>query len=303
MKQVSRWYWIHCLSPLHVGTGEGAGVIDMPIQREKVTEWPMIPGSTLKGVKRDYYRLKGMEDDGINRLFGKPGDQDGSAGALVITDGRILAFPVASRYGTFAYVTCPLVLKRLRRDADAAGLDIPLMSDLDGFDNSSESAQSVWVSDKSAVCQETADKREVFLDEFTGAAVKSCSFSEWAEAVGEHIFRDKASRELWQERVVLVTDETFQYFTTMCCEVTPRIRINEDTKIVADGALWYEEYVPTEAVFYGLIWCDRVEGSVDLGKREELLEKLDSDTALQIGGNTGVGKGRVRCRLLGGNAQ
>ena len=301
MEQVSRWYWIHCLSPLHVGSGEGIGAIDMPIQREKVTEWPMIPGSSLKGVKREYYRLKRRGDDWINQLFGKSGDQDGAAGALVITDGRILAFPVASRYGTFAYVTCPLVLKRLQRDAHAAGLTMSI-PDLEQFANSSESTELVWVSNRRVVCKRDANKEKIFLDEFVGTAVESAAFSSWAEAIGKDLFEDKPSRELWLERVVLVTDAAFQYFTAMCCEVTPRIRINENTKTVVDGALWYEEYVPTEAIFYGLIWCDRVKGSAELAGRKDLLDQLETETVLQIGGNTGVGKGRVRCLLSGGNA-
>lgn len=302
MGQASRWCWIHCLSPLHVGSGDGVGVIDMPIQREKVTEWPMIPGSSLKGVQREFYRLRGKDESWINPRFGVPGDQDGTAGALVTTDGRILAFPVASRYGTFAYVTCPLVLKRLHRDAHVAGLDMSF-PDLDEFDNSSESGEAAWISNQSAVYRENVDEKEIFLDEFAGKAIESDSFSEWATAIGEQLFGDEASRMLWLERVVLVTDETFQYFTSMCCEVTPRIRISEDTKTVVNGALWYEEYVPAEAVFYGLIWCDRVGGSSELTGRRALLEELEQEMVLQIGGNTSVGKGRVRCRLSGGKRQ
>ena len=33
----------------------------MPIQREKVTEWPIIPGSSIKGVQREHYRAKGQD--------------------------------------------------------------------------------------------------------------------------------------------------------------------------------------------------------------------------------------------------
>lgn len=44
------------------------------------------------------------------------------AGALVFSDSRLFAFPVASFYGTFAYVTCPLAVRRLARDLAAAGM-------------------------------------------------------------------------------------------------------------------------------------------------------------------------------------
>ena len=43
----------HALSPLHAGTGQGIGVIDLPIAREKATGIPYLPGSSLKGTLRD----------------------------------------------------------------------------------------------------------------------------------------------------------------------------------------------------------------------------------------------------------
>ena len=43
----------HAFSPLYAGTGQGVGVIDLPIAREKATNLPYLPGSSLKGVLRD----------------------------------------------------------------------------------------------------------------------------------------------------------------------------------------------------------------------------------------------------------
>jgi len=42
--------FVHALSPLHAGIGQGAGVIDLPIAREKATGIPFLPGSSLKGA-------------------------------------------------------------------------------------------------------------------------------------------------------------------------------------------------------------------------------------------------------------
>ena len=44
--------FVHALSPLHAGTGQGAGIIDLPIAREKATGLPYLPGSSLKGTLR-----------------------------------------------------------------------------------------------------------------------------------------------------------------------------------------------------------------------------------------------------------
>ena len=39
-------------TPLHVGAGASVGAIDQPIQRERHTGFPIIPGSSIKGVLR-----------------------------------------------------------------------------------------------------------------------------------------------------------------------------------------------------------------------------------------------------------
>ena len=48
-------YWLHAITPLHVGAGRGLGYIDMPIAREKVTSWPYVPGSSIKGVIAEHF--------------------------------------------------------------------------------------------------------------------------------------------------------------------------------------------------------------------------------------------------------
>ena len=49
--------FIHALTGVHPGGGTALGVVDLPVQRERHTQWPMIPGSSLKGVLRDTCRL------------------------------------------------------------------------------------------------------------------------------------------------------------------------------------------------------------------------------------------------------
>src|SRR5262249_8552836 len=105
---------------LHPGSGTALGVVDLPIQRERHTLWPTIPGSSLKGILRDTCR---RNDNGIDLFtaFGpETAEADKYAGALSLTDARILAFPVRSLRGVFAWVTCKVVLDRLNRDLKLA---------------------------------------------------------------------------------------------------------------------------------------------------------------------------------------
>ncbi len=59
----TRMYWIHAITPLHVGSGRGVGFIDLPIMREKVTSWPLVPGSAVKGVMREHFIRKRTDRD------------------------------------------------------------------------------------------------------------------------------------------------------------------------------------------------------------------------------------------------
>ncbi|MFD1887756.1 type III-B CRISPR module RAMP protein Cmr4 [Paenibacillus wenxiniae] len=303
MNNASRWYWLHCLSPLHIGSGDGVGIIDQPIIREKVTEWPFIPGSTVKGVLRNHFisqeegkNAQGQSSSWVDQAFGRgKGAQDELAGAVVFSDGRLLAFPVASRYGIFAYVTSPLVLERLKRDATAMDMDVPVP------DVSSFEAEQVWITNQSKLYDKNSTaSHTVYIDEFVGNAEKNTEWNTFATWLGQQCFAgDVESQRLFVERCTVVSDEVFQYLVTMCSEVTPRIRLNEETKTTVDGALWYEEYVPTEALFYGLMWCDRIPVQEKTTAKDELLRHLETQTVIQMGGNATVGKGRVNYRAGG----
>jgi CRISPR-associated protein Cmr4 len=49
----ARLMFVHALSSLHAGTGQGVGTIDLPIARERATDLPVIPGSSIKGCLRE----------------------------------------------------------------------------------------------------------------------------------------------------------------------------------------------------------------------------------------------------------
>ena len=66
----ARLTFIQALSSLHPGTGQGAGVIDLPVAREAATGIPYLPGSSLKGVLRDQCG----DDAQCEQLFGPKSD-------------------------------------------------------------------------------------------------------------------------------------------------------------------------------------------------------------------------------------
>src|SRR6266700_1636720 len=117
--------FVHALSPLHAGIGQGAGVIDLPIAREKATGLPFLPGSSLKGA------LKALcpDENTRKRIFGAdPTGSDTSndyASPIQFSDQRLLLLPVRSLAGTFAWVTSPYILRRFVRDLRDIRVDAP----------------------------------------------------------------------------------------------------------------------------------------------------------------------------------
>ncbi len=45
----TRILYLFTRTPLHVGAGASVGAIDQPVQRERHTGFPIVPGSSLKG--------------------------------------------------------------------------------------------------------------------------------------------------------------------------------------------------------------------------------------------------------------
>ena len=111
--------FIYTISSLHAGVGSTVSVVDLPIQRERTTQYPIVQGSGVKGALRPIEN--GDNKTEVERYFGgvrkDSQNRDISfAGAFSVGDARIVLFPVRSLVGVFAYVTCRAVLARVARD-------------------------------------------------------------------------------------------------------------------------------------------------------------------------------------------
>jgi CRISPR-associated protein Cmr4 len=291
----SRIYYLHALSALHAGTGQGAGVIDLPIAREKSTHLPVVPGSSLKGVLRE--ELEGQIDPPEHRALFGPKTENASehAGALAFGDARLLCLPVRSLAGTFAWVTCPLVLRRYLRDLVAANRDlspptVPTIAEAD--------AEVCSVTDP----QITDAQDRIFLEDLNLKGVPSGDAQDWAELIGQAVFADTEWRELFQQRFAIVSDAVFDFLAETATEIVTRIRLQEGTRTVAEGGLWFEEHLPAESLLWGIAACDRSRYDKLNKPGDELLANLPDEERLQIGGKASVGKGQVRWVLAGHSA-
>ncbi|WP_348528863.1 type III-B CRISPR module RAMP protein Cmr4, partial [Methanothrix sp.] len=253
---------------------------------------PLVPGSAVKGVLRDHFFQNGNDEQKklIDIAFGKQiVDDSSNAGSLILTDAHIVCLPVRSLYGTFAYITSPLVLEKLKRDLEAAGY-----KDLPSTPNPARN--EVLLVNGSKIVGEG----RVFFEDLDFTAKEDENAKEWAEMLAGVIFPKESAKEavwngIFEERFAVLNNDCFNFLSKTGTEVTAHVRIEDNTKIVAIRALWYEETLPAEAILAGVAWCDRVFGGNGINQSKILetycpKDKLD----LQMGGKATVGKGRVR---------
>lgn len=285
---ITRPYILHALSPLHAGTGQGMGLIDLPIARERTTEHPIVPGSSIKGVLRDAARHNNAD---VNTIFGST---EGSASMVRVSDARALAFPVKSDRGTFAWVTSPYTLLRYARDGGDVGFtadEVPSIAD---------DSRTVITLDGSAAL--AGDK--VTLDglSYDRAAPKDGAKKVIA-ALAEAIFPgDEPTNRVWRsffsERVVIVANDAFTWLTQTATDVRAHVHIDDNTGTVAKSALWYAETLPPETILAGIVQVGAIRKDQDPEVALDLLKNISS-SPLQVGGNATTGAGRARF-VIGG---
>ncbi len=283
------YYSIKALTPLHVGVGTGLGHIDLPIQREVHTKFPMIPGSAVKGALREYKlreiarkigksikeldeQLQKCDGTDINNLKEIFGCQEQS-GRLSFSDMRILLFPVKSLNGIFAYTTSPKVLERLSEDLELQGNPFKISEDEALVSNLSVNK----IDGKLLILEEFSFQIREFDNEIVDFLRKSL------ERIGL-----KPSFDEIMKRLVILSDDAFNDFVQNYTEVQTHIKIDPSKGTVEGGSLWTEEYLPAETYMYGIIF-DTHDKSNSSDPFDGLLPRY-----MHIGGDITTGKGFVR---------
>lgn len=351
-------------TPLHVGSGQDLGVVDLPIQREKHTGYPKVEASGLKGSIREVfeefvetlaekYRLNNdvklwehykdileTEDASNKPLIGKIenelenkqrnngnffdemkkyivyplfGPENGGdfAGALGFSDARIFLFPVKSVKGVFALITCPNVLKRLKRDLEI--LQLPSKSTfkekrkkiVETIENIGKPTNEEFIGFPDDLFVDE-DKKRIVLEEYTFVKKertrKQISFNDYKD-----LFKSIGVEDELIGKIVILSDDDFKDFVTLSTDIVTRTKIDNATGTVARGQLFTEEYLPPETMMYFIIFASPIfansdenvfKGSGESSKaKAETVMNIFMDILpdiIQIGGNATLGKGIVK---------
>lgn len=296
-----RLLFLKTVTPLHVGTGQSVGTTDLPIAREKATGWPVVPGSSVKGVLKDVARVDHLVASGIDRrskeagdradeeiayLFGSPRDDDAAAGALAITDLRCLLFPVRSYAGTFAYVTSETALERAGQLCDAAGRPRLPIAGAEGAE--------VRIAPASVLLHIMGQQTSVLLEDLDLTPQEDPRLRDLAEAIAPGI---GLSADDLAKRLAVVSSAVFDFLTETATEVVTHVSLRFDTRVAREGFLRSEERVPSEAVFVGLATIDRLQRQGQALEAEKYLTSLNAKFG-QFGGKASVGNGLCRIGVV-----
>jgi CRISPR-associated protein Cmr4 len=300
--------YIFTRTPLHIGAGSSVGALDRPIQRERHTAFPIIPASSLKGSlanhweanleqgEKRFLRLTTKKEG--NRevisealesawLFGSNHEGASFTGAILFGEARLLAFPIRSAKGSFAWITCPLILRRATRDGVLPISALPAHEPTDD--------QALFASQGPLAIGD-----QLVLEEYTFGQSGNLP----PELAGE-LAKLLEDDPVWNQivaRLVVISDGMMSFFAQNTCEVVQHVRISDATGVADGGALFNQENVPSETLFYAVLNAteSRLKANGYAGKTGEdalnaLRKKLGK--AFQFGGDASTGLGFCTIKL------
>lgn len=305
MFEVQKMLFLYVETPLHAGAGRGLGAVDLPIQRERATGYPMLQASSLKGILRAAYReAKGFADDSpeVATLFGKAGEAGESfAGALAPGDARLLLFPVRSLAGVFAYVTSEHALETFFRSAGLTALDvkgwtIPKLDPVLDVDKAWVSQDSllkvgdVVVFEEFSFTAKTTPPQTPDLVAQLGAKIAQAALP----AQGYQYWVDNLPR-----RLCILPENAFRDFVLHATEIQTHIKLDPATKTVVGRALWTVESLPVDTLLYAPLMAAKPRS----GGSQSAVDALTAITNLglthlQMGGDETTGQGWVTVTIV-----
>ncbi len=292
---------LYAETPVHAGTGSTPGIVDLPIQRERYTQYPVIQASGVKGVLRDFAAHQRNGEKRLVELIFGPDTQNAAeyAAAISVTDARVLCFPVRALQGVFVWATSPYALSRFRRDVEGTKKRVP-------WDVPAVETKAV-VADKGVL----VDEGMLVLEEYGFEAEVLEKAKQIAQWIAQNLLPQDPAYQYWREqfqkRFVILPEDAFRDFVLHSTEIVSRIKLDDTTKTVQRGALWTEEYLPSETLLYSCIFATQPRAPKDNEKDSPLdasgvllqLRRWINRQRIQLGGNATIGRGIVYVHVLG----
>jgi CRISPR-associated protein Cmr4 len=255
---------------MHVGSGKtNAGIVDNTIQRDVLTELPVINSSSLKGALREYANNNHFPKEQITLAFGrgnekKNGKEDdkeaNTPGKYTFFSAHLLSLPARSNKLPFVNATTCSIIARLVNQIEL----------LQGKDETLEKLKKLseipFGEDEKAFCfEESLDG--IIVEFYDVKTIKKDISLECLDVLKDWIGANP----------VIVEEEIFNKDIAGKLPIIARNYLENGQS----ANLWYEEILPRESILYTFI-----------SKPETDDAKINFDgIKLQIGANASVGYG------------
>jgi CRISPR-associated protein Cmr4 len=251
---------------MHVGSGEANyGVVDNLVQRDPITEIPIIHSSSLKGALREYFKEQwGENDPKLNYVFGVDPKRNGGkteVGYYKFFDANLIVLPVRSNIKPFFRAAANFVLKEINERAKSLGLST---FDINPFNENDEVKGKAKIATGNEGC---------ILEDFetiSGLTMKTGATNNIGDNTS--LFHEDDFKELSKHLPVIARNQLE----------------NGESK-----NLWYEEVVPRESRF--VFFVSKLESTeLDLSDFDTKIQ----EKVIQIGGNASIGYGYTKIKKL-----
>lgn len=270
--------YIYSLSPIHCG-GEGDLGNILEIAREVHTNFPYVPGSSLRGTVRDEVKI--LDESASNTLFGKELDKQGQMGVHQVWfgDARLLWIPMRTMSmsggkDVFSWITCHSLI---RDHAILAQQNCGIFPDhaVGTF------AGTYLVADAQIqVTQMSNDQKQA-----TALA------GTWANSLKNSV------QTTWETNRIVLPDADFQVLMEHSLWTQVRNKIQDETtganQAGSAEVFWTDVCIPRDTILYFSWGYSLLKENPVTTKQHELLMSV-LQGLIQVGGQANVGRGWVQ---------
>lgn len=276
--------YLYSLSPIHCG-GEGDLGNILEIAREVHTNFPYIPGSTLRGNIRD--ELENIDQTIAEKLFGKKLDENGQMGVHQVWfgDARILWIPMRTmshkNQDIFTWVSCHSLIRDHALVAGLPAVSLPpcALGTLGGTYHVADAQVNVTPISNNSISEEQKE----------AIALKG----KWIPSLSDSV------KPAWEKSHLVLPDADFQILMEHSLWTQVRNKIQDSGEEAGSAEVfWTDVCIPRDTIFYypwgyNLKQSNKTDNDEQISEHHKELIKV-IEGLIQVGGQANIGRGWVQ---------
>ena len=228
-------YVIENVTNLHVGSGEANfGIVDNGVQRDVLTNYPIIHSSSLKGAIREYFEFYKNDNDFIRHIFG---DEDKNQGNVKFNDAFLFGMPFRSKDYPYLFCISDMSIEMFLDILNDFAIDSSVKNSLKDYISLNEikSNVSTIVEDLEITKNDSLKELKEFLNEENIAILPHKEYEKLLRdlpVVARNELKNGESKNLFYEEFVPRRSKFFTIFSFPILErVTNDTRFNDKEEI------------------------------------------------------------------------